>query len=133
MLPNLKRLRREAGVSQQRLAEAVGVSQQSVNQYENHCIEPDIAVLAAMADFFDTSIDFIVGRTELRRKIEPTRPHELNDAEAELVALYRALGGEERACAIQLMRLLDRGDCCSRCAATRAGRTKDKKNAPDSE
>ena len=45
MLVNLKKLREEASVSQKALAEAVGVSQQSINKYENHNIEPDIETL----------------------------------------------------------------------------------------
>ena len=50
MLPNLKLLRKEYGISQQVLADMMGVSQQSINQYENHSIEPDIALLTQMAD-----------------------------------------------------------------------------------
>ena len=57
MLPNLKLLRKEYGISQQRLADVLGVSQQSINQYENHRVEPDIRVLSALADYFNTSID----------------------------------------------------------------------------
>ena len=54
MLPNLKLLRKEYGISQQRLADVLGVSQQSINQYENHRVEPDIRVLSALADYFNT-------------------------------------------------------------------------------
>ena len=42
MLRKLKQLRQEYGISQQRLADAIGVSQPSINKYENHNIEPDI-------------------------------------------------------------------------------------------
>lgn len=62
MLPNLKLLRKEYGISQQVLADMMGVSQQSINQYENHSIEPDIALLTQMADYFNTSMI----RTSLR-------------------------------------------------------------------
>ena len=61
MLPNLKLLRKEYHISQQALADAIQVSQPSINKYENHNIEPEIAVLKRMADYFNTSIDFIVG------------------------------------------------------------------------
>ena len=64
MLPNLKILRQEYGISQQRLADAIGVSQQAINQYENHSVEPDISILTRLADHFNTSIDFVVGRTD---------------------------------------------------------------------
>ena len=63
MLENLKLLRSTAGISQKTLADSIGVSQQSINKYENHNIEPDIATLSSIADYFHVSIDFLVGRT----------------------------------------------------------------------
>ena len=62
MLKNLKMLRNQKGVSQQKLAETIGVSQQSINKYENHNVEPDIYTLISIADYFDVSIDYLVGR-----------------------------------------------------------------------
>ena len=52
MLENLKLLRSTAGISQKTLADSIGVSQQSINKYENHNIEPDIATLSSIADYF---------------------------------------------------------------------------------
>ncbi len=95
---NLKLLRKEYGISQQKLADALQISQQSINQYENHKVEPDIHLLSAMADYFDTSIDYIVGRTEERRKIERTEENHLNHEEAQVVKGYRTLTREERDC-----------------------------------
>lgn len=90
MLPNLKILRQEHGISQQRLADAIGVSQQSIKQYENHSVEPDISVLTRLADLFNTSIDFIVGRTDIRRPIEHTEAFHLNRDESDVITQYRA-------------------------------------------
>jgi transcriptional regulator with XRE-family HTH domain len=98
MLPNLKKLRQEYGISQQRLAEAIWVSQPSINKYENQTSEPDIDVLKRLADYFDTSIDYIVGRTQVRRRIEPTEAHHLNAEEARMLEGYRNLTDEERRC-----------------------------------
>lgn len=61
MLENLKRLRELSGTTQRQLAEAIGVSQQSVNKYENHNIEPDIETLIRIADYFNTSVDCVIG------------------------------------------------------------------------
>lgn len=96
MLKNLKSLREEAGFSQQTLAAAIGVSQQSINKYENHNIEPDIATLIRMADFFETSLDYLVGHTDVRRKIEPTFRYDLNETEASLLQQYRSLVPKQR-------------------------------------
>lgn len=98
MLPNLKLLRKEYGISQQLLADTLGISQQSVNQYENREIEPDIATLSQMAEYFETSIDYIVGRTDIRRKIERTLPYYLNEDEEAVVRGYRALAPNQRQC-----------------------------------
>lgn len=67
MIANLKELRMKYNISQQRLGEIIGVSQQSINKYENHNVEPDIKTLMLMADFFNTSIDYLVGYSKENR------------------------------------------------------------------
>ena len=106
MLANLKALRKETGISQQRLAEALGISQQSVNQYENHKVEPDIATLSRLADYFHTSVDYLIGRTENRWAMESLRENRLDPDETEMVHLYRLLNQREKDCAIHVMTTL---------------------------
>ena len=98
MLPNLKALRKKAGISQQVLADFLGVSQQSINQYENQDVEPDIYLLSAMADYFHTSIDFLVGR-ELSDE-EPARfvTASISQREHLLLQKYRTLKPSEQKC-----------------------------------
>jgi transcriptional regulator with XRE-family HTH domain len=91
VLKNLKRLREERGISQQKLADEFGLSQQSINKYENHKIEPEIEIMQKFADYFETSIDYLVGHTEIRHKIEPVEKFDLNNEEAILVEKYREL------------------------------------------
>ena len=91
MVKNLKYLRTRYGISQQQLAEIAGVSQQSVNKYENHNIEPDIRTLTAFADFFHTSVDFLIGHTEVEHRIEHVQQYDLNRDEARLLQAYRLL------------------------------------------
>lgn len=91
MVARLKRLRQKRGVSQQALAEAVGVSQQSINKYENHGVEPDIQTLIRLAEFFNTSVDYLVGHTEIDHIIEPVQSYDLNAEEAEFLQLWRRL------------------------------------------
>ena len=64
MVKNLRKLRKEMRLSQQVVAAKLGISQQSVNKYENHSVEPDIATLIAMADLFQVSVDYLIGRTD---------------------------------------------------------------------
>lgn len=103
MLPRLKRLRKKLGISQQQLAEAVDVSQQSINQYENHNVEPDIMTLKRMADYFGTTIDYITGYANTRYPIENTSAYHLNADEGDVINKYRALTPKERACVAQVI------------------------------
>lgn len=61
LVENLKKLRIKHKISQKQLADVIGVSQQSINKYENHNIEPDIDTLKSLANYFNTSIDYLVG------------------------------------------------------------------------
>ncbi len=98
MLENLKRLREESGTTQRRLAEAIGVSQQSVNKYENHNIEPDIETLIRIADYFNTSVDCVVGHGKDLINDSASDTRELSAAEIELIRRYRLLTVKQRKC-----------------------------------
>ena len=103
MIAKLKELRQRKGISQQTLAEAIGVSQQSVNKYENHHVEPDIRTLIALADYFNTSVDYLIGHTEIEHKIEATTAYDLNKEEAALLEKWRQLGNGEKESILSVM------------------------------
>ncbi len=96
MIENLKLLRKEKGISQQQLADIIGVTQQSINKYENHKIEPDIDTLIRLASFFDTSIDYLVGHSSVRRIIEDVSRYDLNADETQLMEKYRMLSKTQK-------------------------------------
>ena len=98
MLENLKFLREEAGISQKALAESISVSQQSINKYENHNIEPDIETLIRIADYFNTSVDYLIGHTNVRRKIEIVHTYDLSEKESKLIDSFRSLTGKQQGC-----------------------------------
>lgn len=95
MLENLRTLRAESGVTQKQLADAVGISQQSINKYENHNIEPDIETMIRIADFFHVSVDHLIGHAVLNT--------ELSSTEARLLAQYRKLSNKQQECVRFLM------------------------------
>ena len=59
----IRALRRERGMTQEQLAEAMNVSAAAVSKWENGQSVPDILVLTALADFFEVSLDALVGYT----------------------------------------------------------------------
>ena len=55
-------LRREAGMTQEQLANSLGISFQAVSKWENGLSCPDIMLLPELADLFSVSIDSLFGR-----------------------------------------------------------------------
>lgn len=95
-MENLKKLRIEKGLSQQKLASYINISQQSVYKYENDISEPDISTLKNLADFFETSIDYLVGNTDIPKKYDNYAEEELNAEEFEMIRCYRRLTHSKR-------------------------------------
>ncbi len=96
MVQNLKLLRTKNKISQQQLADIIGVTQQSINKYENHKIEPDIQTLIKLAEYFNTSVDYLVGHTDIDHVIESIVRYDLNQDEAVLIDKYRRLSKKQK-------------------------------------
>jgi transcriptional regulator with XRE-family HTH domain len=96
MIKNLKQLRKEKGISQKSLGEEIGVSQQSMNKYENYNIEPDISTLIHLAKFFNTSVDYLIGNTEIRPVAELAMSFKPTQDEIDLINEYRKMSESER-------------------------------------
>ena len=60
----LKELRVDNGISQLRLALELNMNQNSISRYENGVREADYQTLIAIADYFQVSIDYLLGRTD---------------------------------------------------------------------
>lgn len=88
-MERIRLLRENKGISQQSLADRIGCTQPTIHKYEDGSNEPDIQTLRLLADFFDTSVDYLIGHTDIPHKIEPVQPWELNAAEASLMEKYR--------------------------------------------
>ncbi len=65
---NIRKYRKEAGLTQEQLAERFGVSFQAVSRWENGTTYPDIELLPAIAEFFGVGIDELMGATKEERK-----------------------------------------------------------------
>ena len=60
-------LRKEKGLTQEELAEKLGVSSQAVSKWENDLSCPDIMLLPSLAKIFDTTVDELLsGKKEER-------------------------------------------------------------------
>ena len=60
----IRELRKKKSVTQLRMAMDLGLSQNSISRYETGDLQPDIAELIRIADYFNVSIDYLVGRSD---------------------------------------------------------------------
>ena len=67
---NIRRLRKERNLTQERLAEALGVTVGAVYKWESGQSLPEISMLMEIADFFDTSVDLLLGYQPKDNRLE---------------------------------------------------------------
>lgn len=60
----LKELRKQRRISQIKLAMDLNTTQNTISRYENEIREADYRMLIQFADYFNVSIDYLLGRTE---------------------------------------------------------------------
>lgn len=89
----LRELMETPDISQAKVAEHVGVTRQAISSYSLGTSVPDIDKLVSIAEFFDVSTEYLLGRTEVK-KVDATK-----QAAAEYLDL-----SEEAIDAIKLLR-----------------------------
>lgn len=61
-------LRKREGLSQQELADKLGVTRSRIGMYETAKREPDFESLEAIADFFNVDMDYLLGKSDVPNK-----------------------------------------------------------------
>lgn len=74
---NLKDLRLLSRYTQKELGNIFNVSQRTIHAWENDIQEPDIEMLIKIAQFFDTTVDDLIGFEEYEKLIQ-TQNNTLN-------------------------------------------------------
>lgn len=57
-------LRKSKGLNQQQLADAIGVTKSTISRIESSTRAASIEVLYALSDYFNVSLDYLVGRSD---------------------------------------------------------------------
>lgn len=64
----LKLLRAKKGITQKQLAEVLNIQPNSVQRLEYGTARPSLDTVIAIADYFDVSLDYLVGRSDEPRR-----------------------------------------------------------------
>lgn len=90
-MKRIKELRTKNHLSQQALADVLHVTQQSIHKYEHELAVPELDILIHMADFFDTSIDYLVGVTDNPMPCNTYDKTAFSRKELKIIEFYRTL------------------------------------------
>ena len=66
----LREFRKKQGLTQEQLAEAMGVTVGAVSKWESGASTPDVSLVLELADFFETSVDVLLGYTQQSASLE---------------------------------------------------------------
>lgn len=92
----LLELRTEKGISQRILAKEMHISQGTYNNWENEKTQPSIEQLIDLADFFDVSVDYVIGHTDEYGTINGATKQSLSKDEQKILFLFRTLSPEAK-------------------------------------
>jgi len=67
----IKQLREEKGLSQIELAKLLNISNTTLSQYETNQRVPSDEIKIKLAEFFNCSVDYLLGRTDIRNPYIP--------------------------------------------------------------
>lgn len=93
-----KMLRQEQNLTQDELCEkfnkkySVSFTKSSISQYENDKRRPELRFIENWADFFNVSVDFLLGNSNSRKPL--TQSLNLSDREASVIKDFRLLNEE---------------------------------------
>lgn len=82
----LRELRKERGLTQAELAKLLSIGESTISFYESGKRQPDYETLIRLADFFNVSVDYLIGRTDNKNNsgIETLAAHRSDDPLNEL-------------------------------------------------
>ncbi len=89
-------LRKEKGMSQIALSMELNLSQKMISAYENGKSEPSITTLIHLADIFQTSVDYIIGYTDIKQPLNKIAQQTLSKDEYLLLEGFNSLPAKQQ-------------------------------------
>ena len=93
----IKALRLEKNLKQKDVAKAINIATNTLSQFENNKGRPSLEVLSSLADFFEVSVDYLIGRADDFGNVNViSNGAELSKDEKTLLECFDKLGPFER-------------------------------------
>lgn len=75
----LEKCRKEINMTKKEVADLLKIDQSTYGKYELGKREPDVEMLQKLADIYSTSVDYLLGRTDIKDPIETIAAHHDGD------------------------------------------------------
>ena len=92
----LKALRLEQSLKQSDVAKALLISQSTYGKYERGDLEPNLQYLIKLADYFNCSVDYLLGRESEEGIIVVSGDFKLSEVEKTLIKDFRLLPSRQQ-------------------------------------
>lgn len=94
---NLQTLRKKKGYKQIKVAMDLETTQETISSYETGRVFPYIDMLIKLADYYNTSIDYILCRTKYDMPIDDIKPNNISDEDFILLNKINKLSSTDKA------------------------------------
>lgn len=94
----IKKLREEIGKTQSELGKELELSSSTIAMYETDKRTPDINTLISISNYFNVSIDYLIGKSKLRNY------NETNENITELIDIYNKLTDKQKQSVLNLIK-----------------------------
>lgn len=96
-------LRKEKHLHQIGLAVKINVSQYTISAYETGRQQPSADMLVTLADFFNVSVDYLLGRSNIRNLADYYTEGNLSESEIKMLNSFRELSKEKQQQALGIL------------------------------
>lgn len=73
----LKKVRNEKRYTQQAIADVLMVSKGAIASWESGARKPDVDTICKLADFYGVSLDYLLGRSEIKKETPPAKAEDV--------------------------------------------------------
>ena len=96
----LQELRIKNNISQEKLAKHLGLVRSSICQYEKGKRIPDYQILSKIADYFNVTVDYLLGRDEI-----PPKDKVLSTDEKAILDLFNQVPADKQDLVLQMIKV----------------------------